>query len=75
MYCPLKSQYIKGNTEFKIISKISKNKNREQHKFNIKEKLLEQENANYYSQRKIDVEPHFGNLKANLGFTRFTVRG
>ncbi|WP_414055653.1 IS1182 family transposase [Macrococcus equi] len=70
--CPLKSQCIKGNSEFKI---ISKNMNWEQHKFNIKEKLSEQENASYYSQRKIDVEPSFGNLKANLGFTRFSVRG
>ncbi|EKB54689.1 hypothetical protein HMPREF9706_00879 [Facklamia hominis CCUG 36813] len=28
-----------------------------------------------YSQRKIDVEPTFGHLKACLGFTRFHVRG
>ncbi|MFA9457181.1 transposase [Halalkalibacter sp. AB-rgal2] len=26
-------------------------------------------------KRKIDVEPVFGYLKANLGFTRFSVRG
>ncbi|WP_156482263.1 transposase, partial [Bacillus sp. VT 712] len=26
-------------------------------------------------QRKMDVEPVFGFLKANLGFTRFSVRG
>ncbi|WP_438822746.1 transposase, partial [Oceanobacillus alkalisoli] len=26
-------------------------------------------------KRKIDVEPVFGFLKANLGFTRFSVRG
>ena len=28
-----------------------------------------------YRQRKIDVEPAFGNLKANLAFNRFSVRG
>ncbi|MCS1393431.1 transposase, partial [Lysinibacillus boronitolerans] len=28
-----------------------------------------------YRQRKIDVEPVFGFLKANLRFTRFSVRG
>lgn len=28
-----------------------------------------------YRQRKIDVKPVFGFSKANLGFTRFSVRG
>src|SRR5699024_10577220 len=28
-----------------------------------------------YGKRKIDVEPVFGFLKANLGFTRMSVRG
>ncbi|NKP69475.1 transposase, partial [Staphylococcus aureus] len=28
-----------------------------------------------YSQRKIDVEPVFGFMKAILGFTRMSVRG
>ncbi|EON73344.1 transposase [Lysinibacillus sphaericus OT4b.31] len=28
-----------------------------------------------YRQRKVDVVPVFGFLKANLGFTRFSVRG
>ena len=28
-----------------------------------------------YSQRKIDVEPDFGFMKAILGFTRMSVRG
>ena len=31
--------------------------------------------SNTYSRRKYDVETVFGNLKAYLGFTRFTVRG
>ena len=32
-------------------------------------------NSNTYSRRKYDVETVFGNLKAYLGFNRFTVRG
>ena len=32
-------------------------------------------NSNNYSRRKYDIETVFGNLKAYLGFTRFTVRG
>ncbi|SCC56020.1 MULTISPECIES: transposase, partial [Priestia] len=41
----------------------------------IKAKLSEEETAKIYRQRKMDVEPVFGFLKANLGFTRFSVRG
>lgn len=51
------------------------NKKWEQQKEYIKTKLLEEETAKIYRQRKIDVEPVFGFLKANLGFTRFSVRG
>jgi hypothetical protein len=32
-------------------------------------------NGSLYAKRKIDVEPVFGYLKANLSFTRFSVRG
>ncbi|WP_260485406.1 transposase [Listeria booriae] len=31
--------------------------------------------ATIYRQRKIDVEPVFGHVKALLGFTRFRLRG
>ena len=34
-----------------------------------------QKQKNIYSQRKIDVEPVFGFMKAILGFTRMSVRG
>ncbi|WP_317915976.1 transposase, partial [Tetragenococcus halophilus] len=47
----------------------------EAHKLKIKEKLSSKEGAKRYGQRKIDVEPAFGQVKANLGFTRFSVRG
>ena len=41
----------------------------------VKEKLSDENTAMIYARRKIDVEPVFGNLKANLGSTRFSVRG
>ncbi|USQ68624.1 IS1182 family transposase [Companilactobacillus allii] len=40
-----------------------------------REKLYGKVGAKIYAQRKIDVEPVFGHLKAYLHFTRFTVRG
>ncbi|MEN2055584.1 transposase, partial [Staphylococcus haemolyticus] len=40
----------------------------------INKKLSEPETKNIYSQRKIDVEPVFGFMKAILGFTRMSVR-
>jgi hypothetical protein len=40
------------------------------------EEILESETgAELYRRRKIDVEPVFGNIKQNMGFTRFTLRG
>lgn len=47
----------------------------EQQKEFIREKLSEEKTGAIYRQRKIDVEPIFEFLKANLGFTRFSVRG
>jgi len=47
----------------------------EKHKLKIKEKLSSKEGATVYAQRKIDVEPAFGQVKANLGFQRYSVRG
>ncbi|WP_143139276.1 transposase [Alkalibacterium sp. 20] len=35
----------------------------------MKEQLLSKKGAKLYGQRKIDVEPTFGQVKANLGFT------
>ena len=38
--------------------------------------LLEnEETKNIYSKRKIEIESFFGNLKQNLAFTRFSLRG
>ena len=41
----------------------------------MRSKLSEAKTGEFYRQRKIDVEPVFGFLKANLGFTRFSLRG
>ncbi|WP_420797005.1 hypothetical protein [Alkalihalobacterium alkalinitrilicum] len=37
--------------------------------------LTEEKTGEIYGQRKVDVEPAFGYLKANLRFTRMSVRG
>lgn len=47
----------------------------EQQKEYARNKLPEEETGTIYGQRKIDVEPVFGFLKAILDFTRFSVRG
>lgn len=47
----------------------------EQQKEYVRTKLSEEKTRTIYRQRKIDVEQVFGFLKANLGFTRFSVRG
>jgi transposase len=38
-------------------------------------KLAEPANAELYKQRSQTIEPVFGNIKANLGYRRFTLRG
>ncbi|WP_164828526.1 transposase, partial [Streptococcus sp. DD11] len=37
--------------------------------------LLSEEGRRIYAQRKIDVEPVFGQIKACLGYTRCNLRG
>ena len=58
--------------QFKTNKKIMKNYNWEYFKSQINKKLSEPETKNIYSQRKIDVEPVFGFMKAILGFTRMS---
>jgi len=41
----------------------------------IRVKLSSKTGASIYAKRKIEVEPVFGNLKANLAFKRLSVRG
>ena len=55
--------------------RIQKNMNLEYFKAQVNQTLSSLEGRRRYAQRKIDVETTFGNLKANLGFTRMSVRG
>jgi transposase len=52
-----------------------RNYNWEYFKAQINQKLSEPETKEIYNQRKMDVEPVFGFMKAILGFTRMSVRG
>ena len=70
---PLKHQCMNFNS--KTNKKIMKNYNWEYFKAQINKKLSEPKTKTIYSQRKIDVEPVFGFMKAILGFTRMSVRG
>lgn len=72
-YCPLRSLCTKAKEGTNRT--LSVNVRWEQQKEYVKNKLSEEETGKIYGQRKIDVEPVFGFLKANLGFTRFSVRG
>lgn len=60
----------KGN-----VKKIYINPEWEYFKNKAKDKLSSPKGKALYYQRKFDVEPVFGTLKASLHFTRFTVRG
>lgn len=54
---------------------ININSSWEYFKVKQNEQLSSPELGKVYAQRKIDVEPVFGRMKAYLGFTRFSVRG
>lgn len=60
----------KGN-----LKKISVNENWEYFKTKQRELLSAPKTGQIYAQRKIDVEPIFGKMKASLRFNRFSVRG
>ncbi|WP_048000899.1 IS1182 family transposase [Lactiplantibacillus herbarum] len=60
----------KGN-----LRKVSVNEAWEYFKAKQRELLSAPKTGNIYAQRKIDVEPIFGKMKASLRFNRFSVRG
>lgn len=71
--CPFRSQCTQakeGNHR-----KIYYNTKWEEQKATIRQQLSEEKTGEIYGKRKIDVEPVFGFLKANLCFTRMSVRG
>lgn len=71
--CPFRSLCTKTKEENN--RKLYVNEKWEQQKEYTREKLSSKKTGEIYGKRKIDVEPVFGFLKANLGFTRFSVRG
>lgn len=73
--CPLRQECMNPKAGSNTQKKIRKNLNWEYFKSNTKKLLSDPETSKIYSQRKIDVETFFGNLKANLGFTRMSLRG
>ncbi|MGX6979168.1 IS1182 family transposase [Vagococcus elongatus] len=70
--CSVRSQCTKTKSGRNRM--IQKNGNWDYFKAYVKTLLKDKRTGKLYGQRKIDVEPAFGNLKANLGFTRFSVR-
>src|SRR5690625_3245810 len=71
--CPVRSLCTKA-AEGKN-RKLCYNEKWENQKEYVREKHSNEETGELYGKRKIDVEPVFGFLKANLGFTRMSVRG
>lgn len=72
--CPLRAHCTTSKKD-EWYKTIYQNMNWEYFKGEMKRKLSEEETGKLYRQRKIDVEPVFGHLKAILGFTRMSVRG
>lgn len=71
--CPFRANCTKA--EEGKHRKLAVNVRWAQQKEYVRMKLSEEKAGHLYAQRKTDVEPVFGFLKANLGFTRFSVRG
>lgn len=69
--CPLQGacHKSKGNRVIQI------NWNVKKHRAKAKEKLLSEQGVAHRSQRPVDVEAVFGNIKQNKKFTRFNLRG
>ena len=69
--CPFKSECTKakGNRQ------VHWNTIYEEMKAKAKEALEDEHLSILYAKRKVDVESVFGNLKGNLAFTRFLLRG
>lgn len=69
--CPLKGACHKNKTD----RTIQVNWNLKRHKDKAREKLLSDQGVAHRSQRPVDVEAVFGNIKQNKNFTRFMLRG
>ncbi len=71
--CSLRANCTRAKKESNRV--LQKNRSWEYFKAYIDKRLKAAKTKKIYSQRKIDVEPAFGYLKASLRFTRLSVRG
>jgi transposase len=69
--CPFQETCAKGKETKSIKVSIENQKQRKE----VRELLCTKEGENKYRQRKMDVEPVFGQIKHNRGFNRFSLRG
>lgn len=69
--CPLRGACHKSKNN----RKIKVNWNLRRHKEKARQKLLSEQGVAHRSQRPVDVEAVFGNIKQNKNFTRFMLRG
>lgn len=67
--CQLKSKCTTTRSRELNISEVY------HHELAMKKKLATKEGRAIYDRRKVLVEPVFGNIKFNLGFTQFVLRG
>ncbi len=79
---PYHHSYIRKNNGKKImVYQLPGAKQRKQvpeffrERLRMRDKMEKQESRKIYSQRKITVEPVIGNIKQNLGFREFLLRG
>ncbi|MCD2257570.1 transposase [Lactobacillus sp. CC-MHH1034] len=71
-----RKNYFYAHTPGGNLRQININPNWEHHKHQSRERLKDNDETKaIYALRKIDDEPFFGNLKANLKYLRTSVRG
>jgi len=66
--------YVPDNPETAPQKTLHYNQNYQRLKNNETKKLLSTKGSKIFSKRKIEVEPVFGQIKANLGYTRCNLR-
>ena len=71
MGCPFQTSCAKGKETKTLSLSVQNQRQRE----NVRKRLESEEGKKKYSQRKIDVEPVFGQIKYNFGFNRLSLRG
>lgn len=67
--------YYYANTDGGNLRRISVNPHWENLKNSVKSNLSADKTASIFAKRKFEVEPVFGNIKTNMNFMRFSVRG